>query len=102
MSQRVTIHNLRALATVLNKLTGSPQTYFGSDESLPHRINVGHFHIDQAYGGYCLERTVNDAGGVTCPLTQGHIPARELYEQMRAYIAGIELGLSLRMIKEGA
>jgi len=41
-------------------------------------------------GGVELNRVFQLNGAVQCPLTYGHIPARQLYEQMRAYIAGIE------------
>lgn len=32
----------------------------------------------------------NEGGGVTAPLSSGHIPKRELWERMHAYRAGLE------------
>lgn len=97
MAERITIKHLRALADRLNKLTGSPETYIGADAEGKLIANVGHYHISGAYGGWCLHRTMNEGGGVTCPIAQGHIPARELYEQMHAYIRGIETGRALAL-----
>lgn len=86
---RITINTLKALCEHLNTITNSPlQPYTRSAEGF--NANIGNFHISQAYGGFCLQRMVNDGGGVTCPLSQGHIPARELYNQMQSFIRGLE------------
>lgn len=92
---RITDTHLRALCDRLNKLTGSPATAYERDASGKLVAQVGHFHISHAYGGVCLHRMANTGGGVTCPLSNGHGPKRELYEQLRAYIAGIELAKGL-------
>lgn len=92
---RITIKHLKALAHRLNQITGSPVEPYTRGADGHHRANIGNFHISQAYGGYCLHRMMNEGGGVTCPLGNGHGPARELYEQMRAYIAGFEAALSM-------
>lgn len=85
MADRITNMHLEALAQRINKLTNSPTEYMTD-----RKINVGHFHISYAYGGACLQRTCNDGGGVTCPIDQGHVPKRELYEKMHAFIRGLE------------
>lgn len=91
MSNRITMWDLRELAQRLNTLTGSPLEPWGRREDGSARANVGNFHIDGAYGGWCLHRMSNESGGVTMPMGHaGHVPARELYDQMRAFIAGIE------------
>jgi len=91
---RITDKNLDGLARRLNILTHSPETYMTMDGD-KRTINVGHFHISHAYGGVCLQRTMNEGGGVYCPLWSGHIPKRDLYDQMYAYIRSIELGMDL-------
>lgn len=93
MTQRITDKDLAYLCERLNKLTGSPLVpYADSGNAHPHYVaQVGNFHISHAYGGVCLHRMSNTGGGVSCPLNAGHGPKRELYEQMRAMIAGIEL-----------
>jgi hypothetical protein len=92
MSDRITIRHLRSLAAHLNKLTGSPDVYMDDQR----RILVGHFHIDRAYGGNMLARTMNESGGINAPLGQAHIPARQLYDLMHAFIRGIEFERSSR------
>jgi hypothetical protein len=57
---------------------------------IPLSSNVGNYHISQAYGGYCLYRVSNTGGGVSSPLSTGHIPARDLINLMYAYIQGLE------------
>ena len=95
MAQRITDKDLAYLCERLNKLTGSPmgpyEFYTGADGIQRSVVHVGNFHISHAYGGVCLHRMSNTSGGVSCPLNAGHGPKRELYEQMRAMVAGIEL-----------
>lgn len=95
---RITDKHLQALCDRINTLTGSPMTPY-TERDGRHRANVGNYHISRAYGGVCLHRMSNESGGVTTPLTHGHVPARELYEQMRAYIAGIETGRALAVVE---
>lgn len=88
-SDRITDKHLDTLCDHLNKLTNSPATsYTRTADGM--RANIGNFHISHAYGGVCLHRMSNENGGVTTPLCYGHVPKRELYEQMRAFIAGIQ------------
>ena len=90
-TNRITIKHLNALCERLNKVTGSPLDYSHRDEKDQFVAHVGHFHISQAYGGYCLHRLSNTSGGVSTPLSGGHGPARPLYDQMRALLTGYEL-----------
>ena len=59
-------------------------------KGVPFCSNVGNFHIDQAYGGYMLARVCNTSGGISRPLSHGHIPARDLYERIHAYLRGLD------------
>jgi hypothetical protein len=105
---RITDKHLDALCARLNKLTRSPETKYTRHERIKPEVidgkpgqknifwlsaNVGHYHISHAYGGVCLHRMSNESGGVTTPLTYGHVPKRELYNAMLAYIAGFEAAL---------
>ena len=90
--ERITIRHLDALCKLLNEMTDSPRESWSKGADGHYRANIGNYHISQAYGGYCLHRMMTDGGGVTTPLSSGHIPARELYGMMRAYMDGIEVG----------
>ena len=39
-----------------------------------------------------LYRMANESGGVTTPLGLGHVPKRELYYQLHAFVRGLEIG----------
>lgn len=87
--ERITDKHLQSVVDRINRITGSPMEYMSLTDG-ERVINVGHYHISGAYGGVCLMRTMSDGGGVTCPIGQGHVPKRELYERMHAFIAGLE------------
>ena len=53
--------------------------------------NIGNFHLSQAYGGFELHEMSNKGGGVHDTFRCGHVPARELFNRLTAFIAGIEL-----------
>ena len=89
---RITIKDLKAVAERLNRVTGSPLESYKRDKEGKLRSLVGNYHISQAYGGYSLYRMANEAGGVSDVFYSGHVPARDLYNQMQAFIRGIELG----------
>ncbi len=84
---RITKLILCRLANRINVLTGSPTEYTTTIDG-KRTINIGHYHISCAYGGYCLHRTMSDGGGVKTVLSGGHIKARELHDQMQAFIIG--------------
>ena len=88
MSNRITIKHLRALCDRLNEVTDSPMTPWRTNVEGRQVASIGNFHISQAYGGYCVHRMHNEGGGVTTPVSYGHIPARELFDRMHSFIDG--------------
>lgn len=88
--QRITDKQLDSLAQWLNKITGAPEEPYTRGEDGKLRANVGNYHISHAYGGVCLHKMVNESGGVSCPISQGHGTKRELYNQMQAYLRALE------------
>ena len=81
---RITDKMLESTVGLINRMTDNPDDYSTSGE-----INLGHYHITGAYGGVNLARTMNRAGGITNPFSCGHIPKRDLYNRMHAFIAGL-------------
>lgn len=92
--QRITEKQLKNLCQYLNELTGSPMEYstrvVQPDGSIKFTANKGHYHISHAYGGVCLHRVCNEGGGVTTPLIHGHVPKRELFNLIHAFIKGLD------------
>ena len=73
MAQRVTVGMLKARAEWLNKMTDSPSRY----------------RIHEGYLGCELLKVSSNGGGEVNVFGHGHIPKRELLEQMTAYEAGL-------------
>ena len=88
--QRITDRDLEAVCRRINIITDSPLSPYVKDaETGRHVAQIGNYHISHAYGGVCLHRISNESGGITTPLNVGHVPKRELYHMMHAYIAGL-------------
>ena len=81
---RVTKKQLEAVIEGINELTGSPLTYATVLKGGKRVMNIGHFYLDQAYGGYQCLRITNEGGGVE-EISYGHVPARELMVYLRAF-----------------
>lgn len=86
---RITEKQIQTRIDYLNRITGSPATPWTRGEDR-HKANIGNYHLSGAYGGVCVNRMHNEFGGVTCPLGSYHRPKRELFDELNAFIAGIE------------
>jgi hypothetical protein len=86
---RITEKQLQAVVDRLNRITGSPLEPYAKIGD-KHAAQIGCYHLSHAYGGVCLHRMYNEGGGVTSPLSTGHISKRELLGLLHAYINGIE------------
>jgi hypothetical protein len=85
---RISKKILQSRVETINSILGMQLTpYTRTGEKLT--ANIGNFHLSQAYGGYCVHRMCNESGGVCTPIWYGHIPAREAYERICAFIAGL-------------
>ena len=89
MSNRITEKQLQAVVDRLNRLTGSPAVPY-TKEGDRYVAQIGCYHLSHAYGGVCLHRMFNDGGGVTSPLSTGHVSKRELLGLLHAFVNGIE------------
>ena len=88
--QRITVKDLEALIARLNRATGSPAEPYIRDDTGRLRAQVGCYHLSRAYGGFALHRMSNESGGVSEPFYTGHVPARDLYNRIHAYLMGYE------------
>ena len=84
---RITRKHLDYLINQINTLTGSPMEYCTRIDG-KFKCNIGNYHIYSAYGSVGLHRTMNEGGGATDVIGLG--TKRELYNQMQAFIRGIE------------
>lgn len=86
---RITKKNLQARIETINSILNRPATPYSQVEG-KLTANIGNFSLSQCYGGYCVHLMVNDGGGVSTPIWAGHIPARDAYERISAFIAGLQ------------
>tara|TARA_R100001143_G_scaffold11500_1_gene13206 strand:- start:15 stop:317 length:303 start_codon:yes stop_codon:yes gene_type:complete len=87
---RIRQSDLKYLAGLINQATNSPVEPWTRDETGKLTANIGNYYISGAYGGVSLQRNVNLSGGCTDVFNCGHVPKRDLYNRMRAYLAGLE------------
>jgi hypothetical protein len=89
--KRITRKMLEARIETINSILGLPATPYSFSVVTGERVaNIGTFHLSQAYGGYCVAVLVNDNGGCSSPIWNSHIPARDAYERISAFIAGLK------------
>lgn len=85
---RITQKDLEYQVDRINEVTGSPKTSYTKETDGTFHANIGNYHLDYAYGGVKLHRMVNPGGGVTEISNGGYGTKRELWEWMRAFLAG--------------
>jgi hypothetical protein len=86
---RITKKQLQSRIETINSILNRPATPYSQVEG-KLIANIGNFSLSQCYGGYCVHLMVNDGGGVSTPVWYGHIPARDAYERLSAFIAGLQ------------
>lgn len=91
---RITRKHLEPLVNRLNTLAGTPLEPYTKGEDGKLRANIGNFHLSGAYGGHSLHQMANECGGIRDVFSCGHIPARDLYERIHAFLCGIEYARS--------
>jgi len=95
---RITQKDLEYLVKKINEVTGSPATLYTQTKKAVLgknykraviKGNIGNYYLSYAYSGVQLVRIVNEDGGIETISRGCHVPKRELYYWMQAYIAGI-------------
>lgn len=86
--ERITESNLKALVLRINEATHSPVDAYVKQQDGRYKAQIGNYHLDIAYGGYALDRMVNEGGGVTVVIGRG--TKRELWDKMHAFLRGFE------------
>ena len=90
--KRITDKDLKAVVHSINLITGSPiEPYGAADKKGGYTpSNIGHYHLDFAYGGVRLDRFMNTGGGINTVIFSGYTTKRELYNLMQAFVRGLE------------
>jgi hypothetical protein len=103
MSERITQKDLEAACGRINRAVGidpdAPLWTRGEDGK--NHQTPGMYHLSGAYGGYSLHRSSDadsdgESHGIDDVFRCGHIPKRELYYRMQAFLDGIDVTSSAR------
>ena len=90
--ERITKAMLQGMCDRINRTVGAPLEPYTKQEDGTYKANIGNYHLDGAYGGWCIHRLMNDAGGCDTPIVDAHVPKRELWDLARAYCNGLHDG----------
>jgi len=88
MTNRIVNAQLTAVLALINETTGHSTEAWTKDETGRWTANVGTYVLDWAYGGVRLCQLCNEGGGQRDITRRG--TKRETYNQMRAFLAGLE------------
>lgn len=93
MQNRIKLSDLQEQVDTINTLMGNPMTYshWEGDEHIWHS---GHWFLSQAYGGVNVHQLM-ESSAIRTPLYGGYYTKRELYEQLRNFIAGLQTRINL-------
>ena len=75
----------------LNEITGNPMASYLRYKDDTYVAQVGNYHLSHAYGGVTLNQMSNIHGGIHETFSCGHVPKRDLFNRLCAYIDGIEV-----------
>jgi hypothetical protein len=89
MSTRITRRDLDGVIARLNAITGHPTEPYTKQPDGSYTPNAGTFLLSGAYGGWALHQMASEGTGERDVLYTGHVPARELYTAIHAYMRGI-------------
>jgi hypothetical protein len=89
MPNRITRRDLEGVIARLNTITGHPTEPYTKQPDGTWAPNPGAFLLSGAYGGWALHQMAEEGTGERDVLYSGHIPARELYSRIDAYLRGL-------------
>jgi hypothetical protein len=85
---RITKKLLQARIETINSILNLPATPYTLHEDGTRSVNQGVFILTQAYGGYGVGK-MSKEDGVWSAIWNGHITARDAYDRLSAFIAGL-------------
>ncbi|MCK5132079.1 MAG: hypothetical protein KAR40_08015 [Candidatus Sabulitectum sp.] len=86
---RITNAMLERVVERLNIAAGTPTTPWSRKDGRS-TANIGNFHISGAYGGVSLQEMSGEGGSVNDVFRCGHIPKRELFDKIHAFLDGMD------------
>jgi hypothetical protein len=95
MSARITQKDLEAVCRRINRTVNGEELKAGRVVESGYQQIPNAYHLSGAYGGWSLYRNapVDESGeslGQSDVLRCGHVPRRDLYNRMQAFLTGYE------------
>lgn len=78
--ERITQGMLERQTACINEIKGIKDVQYNT---------IGGYLLDYAYGGVSLYEVINEHGGVNDVFSCGHVPKRELFNRICAYLKGM-------------
>jgi len=88
---RIKESDLNSKIRLINELTGSPVEPYLTGPDGRCKAQAGSYYLAGAYGGWKMERICGDGHGSMDPLNTGYVSKRDLYNQLAAFIRGLEV-----------
>lgn len=86
---KVTKKQLESIIERINKAANTSLTYCDKVGDAPFKSNIGHYHLDWAYGGVKLVQTDNECGGVRDITRSGFTTKGKLYHELEMFLMGL-------------
>lgn len=87
---RITTKMLDQLVDQINIESCVSREYSSNTPGTPFKANIGHYHLDGAYGGTRLVRVCNESGGIHVISKTGYTTKRALYNELVIFLANIK------------
>lgn len=90
MATRITEKDLQSACDRISRVCGTPLTPYSKSADGTFSPNGSAYFIDFAYGGASLHQMMPTGTGERDVFGCGHVPKRDLYMRMHAYLAGLD------------
>ena len=81
---RISQKDLENVVSRINRVMGTPAQPYVNGEPQAHC-----YHLSHEYRGYALHQMCSTGSGVR-DVFGGHLPKRDLYDRMQAFLAGVD------------
>jgi hypothetical protein len=89
--ERIKERDLQSMVNLINNMTGSPSEPYAKGDDGKYKPQAHCYHLSHAYGGVSLHRMASEGSGISDVFSSGHVPKRELFHRLQAFIDGLRM-----------